>query len=167
MNLEIHNFTNKTNNKIKKKYICTPQNGYSYSPKITWNSVKSAVSYALVLEDPDAPNGPFIHWYIPIIDKSVFEISETKKSNISTNDKIIYGKNRLGEFGYYGPCAPDNNKHNYVFIIYSLDKKLTLNNSNISINNHTHFEKILKNNKIGILHKEMKGFQYSYMNFNE
>jgi len=57
------------------------------------------------------------------------------------------------------------NSFNYTFFIYSLDGKLNIDNNSISINNHKHFEEILKNNNINILDKDSKSFQYSYMNY--
>jgi hypothetical protein len=57
--------------------------------------------------------------------------------------------------------------YNYTFFIYSLDGRLNIDNSIISINNHEHFEEILKKNNINILDKDSKTFQYSYMNYSE
>jgi Raf kinase inhibitor-like YbhB/YbcL family protein len=176
MNLQIHDFINSVNNKIKKKYICKKQDGYSYSPRITWNNIDKTKSYALILEDPDAPGGPFIHWYVPYINNNILEINELNHNyNLKNSDKIsfnslssniIQGKNRLGNIGYYGPCAPNQDKHNYFFIIYALDGKIDIDN-NLSIDNHIHFEEIIKNSKINILAKDSKSFQYSYKNYNE
>ena len=173
MNLQVHDFV--INNKLKKKYICINQGGGNISPKISWNIVNGTVSYALILEDPDAVmKGTFIHWYIPYIDNDIQEINKLNhninllKNNYNkTNKKVklIQGKNSLDEIGYHGPCAPNKVNHNYTFFIYSLDGRLNINNSIISINNHEHFEEMLKNNNINILDKDSKSFQYSYMNY--
>jgi len=172
MNLQVHHFV--INNKIKKKYICIKQGGNNISPKISWNIVSRTKSYALILEDPDAVmKSTFIHWYIPYIDKDILEINKLNHNlnllkNIyknSKNIKLIQGKNSLGEIGYHGPCAPNKVNHNYTFFIYSLDEKLNIDNSSISINNHKHFEEILNNNNINILDKDSKSFQYMYLNY--
>ena len=164
MNLQIHNFT--INNKIKKEYICTNHHGNNFSPKITWNIFNKAKSYALILEDPNAINGTFVHWYIPYISNNILGINKLNHNYNIKNDKyFIQGKNTLSELGYHGPCAPNKVNHNYIFIIYSLDGKLKINNDILSIKDHYNFEDILKNNKINILNKESKTFQYSYMNY--
>jgi Raf kinase inhibitor-like YbhB/YbcL family protein len=175
MNLQVHDFT--INNRIKKNYICINQRGNNISPKISWNIISGTESYALILEDPDAlMDGTFIHWYIPYINNDILEINKLnhninllknnyKNSKNSNNIKLIQGKNSLKEIGYHGPCAPNKANHNYTFFIYSLDGKLNVDNSIISIDNHEHFEKILKNNNINILNKDSKSFQYSYMNY--
>ena len=174
MNLQIHDLTK--NNKINKMYICTNQGGGNISPKISWDNIFGAESYALILEDPDAVmNGTFIHWYIPYINNNILEINKLnhifnlkknyKKSNNIKNVELIQGKNTLGEFGYHGPCAPNKVDHKYTFYIYALDNKLSVNNNILSINDHIHFEEILKNNNIKIIAHDSKSFKYQYMNY--
>lgn len=174
--MKIYNFKNKNKNNIKKKYLCKSHNGDNISPKISWNSVENTLSYALILEDPDAPNNTFVHWYIPYISNKILCIESlkhdvkninikdyTNNTKINNNIKLIQGKNRLDKIGYYGPCAPTEKKHNYTFILYSLDGKLKISDKTISINDHYDFEKKLKDNKIKILNKESKSFMYGYL----
>jgi len=173
MNLQVHDFV--INNKIKKKYICINQGGNNISPKISWNIVSGTVSYALILEDPDAViKGTFIHWYIPYIDNDIQKINKLNhninlkksyKNSSKKKIKLIQGKNSLNKIGYHGPCAPNKVNHNYTFFIYSLDGKLSIDNSIISIKDHSDFERILKKNNINILDKDSKSFKYSYMNY--
>lgn len=156
------------------------QGGSNISPKISWNNINGTKSYALILEDPDAVmNSTFIHWYIPYIDNDILKINKLKHifnlknlNNIKIlnnikNIKLIQGKNSLDEIGYHGPCAPNDIQHNYTFIIYSLDGKLTINNNNLSIKDHIDFEDILKKNNINILDKDSKSFQYKHLNYSE
>jgi Raf kinase inhibitor-like YbhB/YbcL family protein len=178
LNLTVHNFDK--DGKIFKKYICKNQGGNSNSPKISWNCDDSEVkSYALVLEDPDAVIGNFVHWYIPFIKNTVWEIDTLCYDNLEgiyknyTNFKIlnglnlIMGKNSIGEFGYHGPCAPDGTgKHRYIFNFYALDEILNIDNNNIQISGSSEFCDILKKSEIKIIAGKKIEFMYSYKNYS-
>ncbi len=60
----------------QKKYLCPGHGGKGISPKISWKYKRNAGSFALILEDPDAVHGNFVHWYIPFISADIREISE-------------------------------------------------------------------------------------------
>jgi Raf kinase inhibitor-like YbhB/YbcL family protein len=177
LQLKIKNFTK--NNKILRKYICKNHEGENISPEISWNNISQAISYAVILEDPDAVVGNFVHWYLPFIHTNINKIDSLyynhpiNLENISklTNSKhklrIIHGKNSLGEIGYHGPCAPPNSgTHRYIFTLYALDQKLDLNKtSNLQIKSSDEFENILQKNNIKILAVDKKIFNYSYQDF--
>ena len=67
MNLKVNDFPN-------KKYICKKHEGDNVSPVISWNKILKAKSYAIIMEDPDAVGGTFIHWYIPYISNNINKI---------------------------------------------------------------------------------------------
>lgn len=175
LQLKIKNFTK--NNKILRKYICKNHGGENISPEISWNKIHhKSISYALILEDPDAVIGNFVHWYLPFIDSSINKIDSLEKlkdgkknsKNSKQKFRIIHGKNSLGEIGYHGPCAPLNSgTHRYIFTLYALDKKLDFNKSseNLQIKSSDEFENILEKNKIKILATDKKEFNYSYQDF--
>ena len=181
MNLTINDFLK--NNKINLKYICKNHNGKNITPKITWNDVSHAKSYAIIFEDPDTPIDNFVHMYIPFINKNINSLNEintnlishinNKNFNIninSTNNQnnmnLIFGLNSLNKFGYYGPCAPVNTgTHRYIFIIYALDNILKINKDNIFVQSSIEFEKILKKNNINIIDRDHKEFKYSHSNY--
>lgn len=177
LNLDIKNFTK--NNKILRKYICKNHGGNNISPSLSWNKISDSTSYALILEDPDAVIGNFVHWYLPFIDPSITTISSLdyndsenlenkKEKNSNQTIRIIHGKNTLGEIGYHGPCAPPNSgTHRYIFTLYALNGKLdfTKNSKNLQIKGSTEFENILKENNIKILAFDKKEFHYSYKDF--
>ncbi len=78
---------------------------------------KEAKSLALIVDDPDAPGGDFVHWVvydIPLIE-------QIKENSIPGKQ----GVNSLGKLGYVGPCPPTG-AHRYFFKIYALDKILNL-----------------------------------------
>jgi Raf kinase inhibitor-like YbhB/YbcL family protein len=181
MNLTVHNFL--LNSKINKKYICENQGGNNITPEISWTKVKNAVSYALIIEDPDArhslnvPPSTFIHWYIPYISKDIQKIDSLLLSginNLNINSfnkhnsiKLFNGKNTMGQLGYHGPCAPDRTGiHRYIFTIYALNGLLEITENNIQIKDSNDFCNILKKAGITILNQESLTFRYSYKNFS-
>jgi Raf kinase inhibitor-like YbhB/YbcL family protein len=108
---------------IPRKYTC---DGASISPSLAWaNAPKETKSYALIVDDPDAPAGTFTHWVI-------FNIPTTENSlpeNIPTSQTLpsgaSQGKNGAGKIGYTGPCPPSGT-HRYMFQFYALDTQLNL-----------------------------------------
>jgi hypothetical protein len=177
LNLKIKNFTK--NNKILCKYICKNHEGNNKSPSLSWTKISEVKSYALILEDPDAVIGNFVHWYLPFIDPSITTISslnyndsenkkKEKEKNSNQTIRIIHGKNTLSEIGYHGPCAPPKSGiHRYIFTLYALNGKLyfSTNYKNLQIKGSTEFENILKQNNIEILAFDKKEFHYSYKDF--
>jgi len=180
MNLEIINFANDSG-KIYKKYICANHDGSDIAPSIKWNKIDGAKNYALIMEDPDAVGGTFIHWYIPFIDESINELDNFSNNNLqqkynelqqkilSQNIKVFQAKNSTGEFGYHGPCAPDGSGiHRYIFRIYAFNKKVLIDNNLITIKNAKDFIDTLKKkySDIKILAKDTKIFNYQYKNYD-
>lgn len=100
---------------IPKKYTCEGEN---INPPVTIQGIpKETVSLALIMEDPDAPRGIFVHWV-------VWNIQPTE----TIEEKSLPGaiaKNSKGEFGYTGPCPPSGT-HRYFFKVYALDSLLDL-----------------------------------------
>ena len=104
------------NNKlIPSKYTC---DGEEVSPPLTVEGIpEKTKSLALIMEDPDAPAGLFIHWLV---------------WNIPPTDKIqensvpgIEGLNTNKKNSYHGPCPPGGT-HRYYFKVYALDTLLKL-----------------------------------------
>jgi Raf kinase inhibitor-like YbhB/YbcL family protein len=162
---------------LEKKHLCINHGGKNITPKISWTSINNAESYALILEDPDAVNGTFIHWYIPYINKNIININSlnnitNKLSNISDINlqnlsnkiksmKLFYGKNSLNKFEYHGPCAPkDTGIHRYIFHLYALNNIIKINENTVKIDDSMHFEEILNKSDIKIISKDT--FTYKY-----
>jgi Raf kinase inhibitor-like YbhB/YbcL family protein len=80
---------------------------------------KMAKSLALVMEDPDAPMGTFVHWLVWNIAPDSPVLSKKELS------KYFQGKNSAEKLGYLGPCPP-HGTHRYVFKLYALDVALSL-----------------------------------------
>jgi len=167
MDLKVLNFPQKEN-------LCKKFNGQNVSPEISWNTIKNAKSYALILEDPNAVGGTFIHWYIPYISFDITSIGQLCFLNINNKlhkienfnikkNKIIFGKNSLNKIGYTGLCPPiETGLHNYIFTIYALNNILNINKNNNKILDSKMFEDVLIKNKIKILDKFSIGYIYKY-----
>ena len=91
--------------KIPVKYTC---DGQGINPPLEISGVdENAKSLVLIMDDPDAPSGTFVHWVKFNISPSIVKIEEGSDSN------------------YIGPCPPDK-EHRYFFKLYSLDTMLDL-----------------------------------------
>ena len=107
----------KENEMIPAKYTCI---GEDINPEISITGIpEEAKSLALIMDDPDAPSGDFVHWVM---------------WNIPTDGKIAensapgeQGLNGMDENKYKGPCPPSGT-HHYHFKVYALDTKLELSN---------------------------------------
>lgn len=97
---------------IPSEYTC---DGEDKAPMLKVEGVPSNTkSLALIMDDPDAPIGTFVHWVLWNIPIEGGEIRGGVK-----------GINGFGRLGYGGPCPPSGT-HRYFFKIYALDSKLTL-----------------------------------------
>jgi Raf kinase inhibitor-like YbhB/YbcL family protein len=114
---------------IPKEYTCE---GQDWSPPLNWNKISDALSYVLIVDDPDAPKeflkkgeDAFVHWVVYNIVPQITGFPE----NISEASLVGYaqeGTNSFGKKGYGGPCPPKGSRHRYRFKLYALKKKLDL-----------------------------------------
>lgn len=108
------------NETIPKQFSCE---GAEASPPLRWSGVPSETrELALLVEDPDALGGTFVHW-------TLFHIGTGNKSLAAseTPPGSREGKNDSGEVGYAGPCPPEGGEpHRYLFALYALDESLDL-----------------------------------------
>ncbi len=109
---------------IPKRYA---GDGENLSPELTWpKSVMAVQSYALIVEDPDAPSGTFIHWVIFNIPPGAGRLPEGVAVKPEVPGIGRQGVNDARTNGYYGPCPPPGKPHRYYFKIFALDKVLDL-----------------------------------------
>lgn len=101
--------------------------GNDQSPALTWEGVpKEAKSLSLIMDDPDAPGGTFIHWVVFNIDPKLTGLpANVSKSSVSG---FSQGTNSKPDVGYMGPCPPSG-RHKYRFKLYALDNVLSLSSS--------------------------------------
>jgi Raf kinase inhibitor-like YbhB/YbcL family protein len=100
---------------IPALYTCDSTN---ISPPLSWSGAhKKTKSFAIIMDDPDAPMDTWVHWVVYNIPNTVTSIEE-KKSASEIN--AIDGLNSWYEKGYNGPCPPGGS-HHYHFKLYALD----------------------------------------------
>jgi Raf kinase inhibitor-like YbhB/YbcL family protein len=105
---------------IPRRFTC---DGASVSPPLRWSRVPSrARGLALLMEDPDAPGGTFVHWVVVGIPPSARSLPEGRLPSHATATKQSAGKK-----GYGAPCPPEGDPaHRYVLSLYALDRPLRL-----------------------------------------
>ena len=98
------------NGNIPLQYTCEGEN---FNPPIEIDDVPDDTeTLALIMEDPDAPRGVFVHWLL-------WDLPPDSSINERTNQGIS-GRNDFGKIGYGGPCPPSGT-HRYFFTVYALD----------------------------------------------
>lgn len=109
------------NGNIPSKYTC---DGKNVNPPLMFEGVPSGVkSLALIMDDPDAPSGMFVHWVLWSIAPDTKEIAED-----TAPKGAAQGITDFRRPGYGGPCPPSGT-HRYFFKLYALDAALDLRKS--------------------------------------
>ena len=117
--LKISSSVFENNGSIPKKYTC---DGTDVSPPLKIENVPSeAKSLALIVDDPDAPMGTWVHWVLWNIPP---ETKEVKEGSVPEGSQ--QGMNDFRKQNYGGPCPPSGT-HRYLFKLYALDSLLNLN----------------------------------------
>jgi len=109
---------------IPKKFTC---DGPDVSPALNWTQAPAATqSFALIMDDPDAPVGTWVHWVLYNLPADTRELLEGVEAKEHLTNGAIQGRNDFRRIGYGGPCPPAGGAHRYYFKLYALDTKLTL-----------------------------------------
>lgn len=98
---------------IPGQYTC---DGDGQSPALSWGEPPPGTkSFALIVDDPDAPSGLFRHW-------GAFDIPGSTRSMATGQPVGNQAVNGFGKTGYGGPCPPTGHgPHHYHFKLYALD----------------------------------------------
>jgi len=108
------------NGRIPDQYTC---NGSSQIPNLNISGVPvGAKTLAMVMDDPDAPGGTYVHWVIWNIDPKTTSIGD---GNIPSEAVEGYNSDTKG---WYPPCSPSGT-HHYNFKLYALDTVLDISDS--------------------------------------
>ena len=108
---------------IPAKYTC---DGENVSPPLRWsNTPQNTKSFVLLVNDPDAPVGDWVHWVLYDLPGDFTELNEGIPSNETLPSGAMQGRNDFKKIGYGGPCPPSGT-HRYYFRLYALDSKLSL-----------------------------------------
>jgi Raf kinase inhibitor-like YbhB/YbcL family protein len=97
---------------IPRRFTC---DGADEAPHLTWTDPPDGTdSYALIMDDPDAPSGTFTHWMVYDIPGSARELTHHGDAG-----KTL--ANDFGRPGYGGPCPPrGHGPHRYRFTLYAV-----------------------------------------------
>ncbi len=97
---------------IPIKYTCDGQN---VSPQLDWSGFPDQTkSLVLIVDDPDAPMGTFVHWVLYGLPADLKGLQEGATDGIQ-------GVNDFRKNSYGGPCPPKGTTHRYFFKLYALD----------------------------------------------
>ena len=108
---------------IPSKYSC---DGDDISPPLAWTDPPPRTqSFALILDDPDAPGGIWVHWVLFNIPATARALSEAIPPDTILADGSVHGTSNFNSLGYGGPCPPGGT-HRYFFKLYALDAVLDL-----------------------------------------
>ncbi|MFF0221920.1 YbhB/YbcL family Raf kinase inhibitor-like protein [Streptomyces sp. NPDC004629] len=102
---------------IPRRYTC---DGADISPPLAFSGVPAgATSLALLVQDSDAPQGPFTHWLVWDIAPRTTALAEGRAP-----EGAEQGRNDFRRPGYGGPCPPRGDRpHHYVFTVYAADRR--------------------------------------------
>jgi Raf kinase inhibitor-like YbhB/YbcL family protein len=103
---------------IPVKFSCDGQN---VSPQLDWTDPPEGTqSFALIMDDPDAPGGVWVHWVLYNIPAATRSLSENVPGGGTLADGSMHGNNSWLRTEYGGPCPPGGTHRNF-FKLYALD----------------------------------------------
>lgn len=109
---------------IPRAHTC---DGADISPPLSWKGMPAnAKTIALIVDDPDAPRGTWVHWVIFDLPASMARLGEGVARTETPAEGVHQGVNDFGRFGYNGPCPPPGPPHHYHFRLFALDSSLSL-----------------------------------------
>lgn len=109
---------------IPKKYT---HDGANLSPPLRWYGVPEGTkSLALIVDDPDAPTGTWVHWVLYNLPGNVSMLSEGIPPRETIDNGACQGINDFKKLGFGGPDPPLGEMHRYFFKLYALDFKVHL-----------------------------------------
>ncbi len=98
--------------------------GADQSPQLAWTAMPDKTkTVAIIVDDPDAPNGTFTHWILWNVAGPTRMLGANGNGGYAGG---IAGTNDFGKAGYGGPCPPKGKLHHYHFRVYGLDTTLAL-----------------------------------------
>lgn len=125
MSLSLDSSSFSSGGDIPKQFTC---DGPDRSPQLSWTDPPPQTkSFALLVDDPDAPAGNWNHWAIWDIPANIHSLPEGIKKDRRLADGSEQGMNDFHKAGYNGPCPPAGKPHRYHFKLFALDTKMTLN----------------------------------------
>jgi Raf kinase inhibitor-like YbhB/YbcL family protein len=97
---------------IPERFTCR---GAGQSPPLSWSTQARAEAQALVVDDPDAPSGTFVHWVVFDLPGSSTALPPGGQPPAGARQ----AQNSAGGTGWTPPCPPSGT-HHYRFTVYLL-----------------------------------------------
>jgi Raf kinase inhibitor-like YbhB/YbcL family protein len=121
---------------IPDKYTCK---GEGVNPPLEIHGEPDGTdTYALVVHDPDAPGGDFLHWTVWNLPDETTTIPEN-----ASLDNANQGANDFGKTGYGAPCPPSGT-HRHTFELYAFDNEPSLQNGT----SRSDLQSVIDNHKV-------------------
>jgi len=104
---------------IPTQFTCS---GANISPPLSWTQPPLQTrSFLLIVDDPDAPAGTWVHWVVYNLPASARQLPEHVPPGETVAGGGEQGVNDFPMNGYGGPCPPPGKPHRYFFRLYALD----------------------------------------------
>lgn len=99
---------------IPKRYTCE---GADVSPPLEWGAPPEGTrAFVLIVDDPDAPGGTWVHWVLYDLLGDTRTLPEGNPESLG-----VAGINDFRRTAYGGPCPPRGSPHRYFFTLYAVD----------------------------------------------
>ncbi len=113
---------------IPARHTC---DGEDLSPPLSWSGAPAGTrSLVLIMDDPDAPPGTWVHWLLYDLPPDAHDLPEGVTEHERLENGAIHGAcwgaKSFNRIGYHGPCPPPGRPHRYMFKLYALDARLDL-----------------------------------------
>ncbi|GLH74741.1 UPF0098 protein [Geothrix limicola] len=101
--------------------------GADRSPALQWTDPPTGTqAFALIVDDPDAPAGTWVHWVLYDLPGTVRTLAEDQPRKADLPGGAKQGKNSWGRLGWNGPSPPPGRPHRYFFRLKALSTSLGL-----------------------------------------
>jgi len=113
---------------LDKRHTC---DGEDSSPAVSWSGAPpGTAAFALVMDDPDAPAGTWVHWVMfnipPAAEGLPGGLAKTASLPDGSRQGVCWGVSSFSRTGYWGPCPPPGKPHRYSFRVWALSARLGL-----------------------------------------
>jgi Raf kinase inhibitor-like YbhB/YbcL family protein len=109
---------------IPTQHTC---DGPDVSPPLAWRGAPDGTAaFALIVDDPDAPGGIWVHWVLYDVPTTLEALAEHVDDGPTPHGLggAAQGRNDFRRLGYGGPCPPPGPSHRYLFKLYALRRTL-------------------------------------------
>jgi Raf kinase inhibitor-like YbhB/YbcL family protein len=120
MDFELTSSAFKPNKPIPKEHTC---DGVDSSIPLQWTDPPEPThSFAIIVDDPDAPSGTWVHWVLYDLPPDLRELPAGIVHEETLQNGAKQSRNDFGRIGYGGPCPPRGPAHRYYVKLYALDQ---------------------------------------------